>query len=74
MKLSIVIIGRNEERGIAKCVEAAQAASGEIGGAEMIFVDSHSTDRTAEIVRGLDATGDGRAADIVMPRERDLFR
>lgn len=52
MKLSIVIIGRNEERGITKCVEAAQAAASEIGGAEMIFVDSHSTDRTAEIVSG----------------------
>lgn len=52
MKLSIVIIGRNEERGIAKCVEAAQAVASEIGGAEMIFVDSHSTDRTAEIVSG----------------------
>ena len=52
MKLSIVIIGRNEQSGIAKCVEAAQAAAREIGGAEMIFVDSHSTDRTAEIVSG----------------------
>lgn len=52
MKLSIVIIGRNEERGIAKCVEAAQAAASEIDAAEMIFVDSHSTDRTAEIVSG----------------------
>jgi len=25
-------------------------------------------------VRGVDAAGDGRAADLVMPRERDLFR
>ena len=26
------------------------------------------------IVRGVDAAGDGRGADLVMPRERDLFR
>ena len=26
------------------------------------------------IVRGVDAVGDGRGADLVMPRERDLFR
>lgn len=49
----MVIIGRNEQSGIAKCIEAAQAAASEVGGAEMIFVDSHSTDRTAEIVREL---------------------
>ena len=28
----------------------------------------------AAIVRGVDAAGDGRATDLVMPRERDLFR
>jgi coenzyme F420-0:L-glutamate ligase/coenzyme F420-1:gamma-L-glutamate ligase len=28
----------------------------------------------AAIVRGLDVAGDGRAADLVMPAERDLFR
>lgn len=56
MKLSIVIIGRNEQSGIAKCIEAAQTAASEIGGAEMIFVDSHSTDRTVEIVRGFGVT------------------
>jgi coenzyme F420-0:L-glutamate ligase/coenzyme F420-1:gamma-L-glutamate ligase len=28
----------------------------------------------AAIVRGVDAAGDGRAADLVLPRERDLFR
>jgi coenzyme F420-0:L-glutamate ligase / coenzyme F420-1:gamma-L-glutamate ligase len=28
----------------------------------------------AAIVRGLDVTGDGSGADLVMPRERDLFR
>jgi F420-0:gamma-glutamyl ligase len=28
----------------------------------------------AAVVRGLDLQGDGTARDIVMPRERDLFR
>jgi coenzyme F420-0:L-glutamate ligase/coenzyme F420-1:gamma-L-glutamate ligase len=28
----------------------------------------------AAIVRGVDAAGDGRGADLIMPRERDLFR
>jgi len=28
----------------------------------------------AAIVRGLRASGEGRGADLVMPRERDLFR
>ncbi len=28
----------------------------------------------AALVRGLDVAGDGRASDLVMPRERDLFR
>lgn len=48
-KLSIVIIGRNEERGIHKCFEAAVAAASRIGSAEMIYVDSHSTDSTISI-------------------------
>lgn len=52
-ELSIVIIGRNEEQAIAKCVTAAQKAAAEIGGAEIIFVDSASTDRTAEIVSSM---------------------
>lgn len=49
-KVSIVIIGRNEERTIAKCVEAALAAADRIGGAEMTYVDSNSTDRTVSVV------------------------
>lgn len=52
-RVSIVIIGRNEERAIDKCVGAALAAAEQIGGAEIIFVDSASTDRTVEIVQSL---------------------
>ena len=28
----------------------------------------------AAIIRGIDVAGDGRGADLLMPRERDLFR
>lgn len=51
--LTIVVIGRNEESAITSCLHAALAAADEVGGAELIYVDSHSTDRTVEIVRGL---------------------
>ena len=50
-RVSIDIIGRNEERGIGECVEAALAAAEQIGGAETIFVDSASTDCTVSIVQ-----------------------
>lgn len=53
--ISIVIIGRNEERGIAACITAAQNAAAQIGGAEIIYVDSASTDATVEIAASLGA-------------------
>ena len=49
--VSIVIIGRNEEQSIEQCLTAAIAAAAQIGGAEIIFVDSASTDNTAAIVQ-----------------------
>lgn len=52
-KVSIVIIGRNEKGSIGKCIAAAKAAAEQIGGAEMIYVDSHSTDGTVSVVEGL---------------------
>jgi glycosyltransferase involved in cell wall biosynthesis len=54
-KVSIVIIGRNEERGIGKCLGAAKLAAEQIGGAEIIFVDSASTDDTARIAESFGA-------------------
>lgn len=50
-ELSIIMIGRNEETSIGKCVEAALRAADEIGGAKLIYVDSHSTDNTVAEVR-----------------------
>lgn len=51
--LSIVIIGRNEESGLAACISAANIAAEEIGGAEIIYVDSASTDSSVEIAAGM---------------------
>lgn len=42
------------------------------GAAELVMGKARSV--PAAIVRGVAATGDGRATDLVMPRERDLFR
>lgn len=42
------------------------------GAAELVMGKTNAV--PAAIVRGVDASGDGRAADLVMPRERDLFR
>jgi coenzyme F420-0:L-glutamate ligase/coenzyme F420-1:gamma-L-glutamate ligase len=49
------------------------AVADEIAGAAELVMGKRSG-IPAAIVRGVDATGNGLAADIVMPRERDLFR
>ncbi len=51
--LSVVVIGKNEERHIATCLRSVLAAAEAAGGAEVVYVDSVSTDRTVEIVRAL---------------------
>ncbi len=48
-KLTVVIIGRNEEQFIAKSIGSALAAESLLAGVEVIFVDSASTDRSVEI-------------------------
>jgi coenzyme F420-0:L-glutamate ligase/coenzyme F420-1:gamma-L-glutamate ligase len=49
------------------------ALADEIAGAAQLVMGK--TDGIpAAIVRGLKAKGDGRGSDLVMPRERDLFR
>ena len=42
------------------------------GAAELVMGKANRV--PAAIVRGVDACGEGRATDLVMPRERDLFR
>ena len=47
--ISIVVIGRNEEKNIARCLESCLAADWD--NKEIIYCDSESTDRTVEIAR-----------------------
>jgi glycosyltransferase involved in cell wall biosynthesis len=49
-KISLIVITRNEEELIGQCLKSAAAFCD-----ELIVVDSFSTDRTAEIARGLGA-------------------
>lgn len=51
--ISVLIPARNEELGIAACVESVLASRGV--DLEVIVLDDHSTDRTAEIVREIAA-------------------
>lgn len=45
MKLSVVVITKNEEANLARCLESVRFAD------QIVVVDSHSTDRTVEIAR-----------------------
>jgi len=50
LRLSIVVVCRNEERNIARCLSSVVSASRLVdGGVEVIVADSASTDRTVEI-------------------------
>lgn len=48
-KLSVVIIGRNEEQFIAGAVQSVLAVADRIAGLEVIFADSASTDRSVDV-------------------------
>lgn len=50
MKLSVIIITRNEEKNIARAIRSVSFAD------EIIVVDAESTDRTVEIAKSLGAT------------------
>jgi peptidoglycan/LPS O-acetylase OafA/YrhL len=51
--LSVVVIAKNEEKTIGRCLESVQVAARRIGGAEILLVDSASSDRTIPIARSL---------------------
>lgn len=50
-KLTVVIIGRNEEQFIGGAIESVLKAQSKIPGLEVIFADSASTDRSVEIAK-----------------------
>ncbi len=62
--VSLLIPARNEEAGIAECVQSALAGEGV--DLEVIVMDDHSTDRTADIVRKL-AHDDARVRLVSAP-------
>ncbi len=49
--LSIVIIGRNEETHIQRCLKSVMAASRDLKDVEVLYVDSASTDNTIELAK-----------------------
>ena len=51
MTLSVIIIGRNEESHIERCLRSVLQGTRDIPGTEIIYADSASTDRTIGIVR-----------------------
>lgn len=51
IRLSVIIIGKNEENHIKLCIQSVLKATTRIKGTEIIYVDSASTDRTVEIAR-----------------------
>ncbi|MCI0393137.1 MAG: glycosyltransferase [Acidobacteria bacterium] len=51
--LSVVVIGRNEETYITDCLRSVLTAIAQVGSAEVVYVDSASTDRTVELARAL---------------------
>ncbi|MBI1764943.1 MAG: glycosyltransferase [Acidobacteria bacterium] len=54
MKLfSIVVIGKNEEAHLGDCLRSVLVAAEEIGNAEIVYVDSASTDHSVEIAQAL---------------------
>ena len=55
MKLAVIILTHNEERHIAACIESAAFAD------EILVIDDHSTDRTAELARAAGARVIARA-------------
>ncbi len=51
MKLSVVVIGRNEGARLARCLESVQAMDKDTFSVEIVYVDSASTDGSIAIAR-----------------------
>jgi glycosyltransferase involved in cell wall biosynthesis len=52
MYLSCVIVARNEEKNIARCIESIERCTKELREIEILLVDSCSSDRTVAIAKG----------------------
>jgi len=65
-RLAVVVITKNEERQIARCLESTRWAD------ELIIVDDESGDRTAEIARGYGARVITHRSDGNFDRQRNL--
>ncbi|HWG54963.1 MAG TPA: coenzyme F420-0:L-glutamate ligase [Gaiellaceae bacterium] len=66
------LTGTRDERGYELHATQIAVADEIAGAAELVLGKTNAT--PAAVVRGLDVRGDGRGSDLVMPRERDLFR
>lgn len=52
MKLSVIIVARNEERNIARCIESVLKQTEKISDVEILLADSASMDKTVDIANG----------------------
>jgi glycosyltransferase involved in cell wall biosynthesis len=68
MELTVIVPARNEEQSLGDCLQSLAAQSEEIFELgrdwELIVVDDHSTDRTAEIARGFRGVTLMKAAEL----------
>jgi len=64
--------GRRDSAGYELHATEIAGADEIAGAAELVMGKTHGI--PAAIVRGVEVAGDGRGADLLMPRERDLFR
>ena len=55
MSISAVVIGRNEQALLPACLRSILAAAEEVGGLDLLYVDSASSDQSVEAALGLGA-------------------
>jgi coenzyme F420-0:L-glutamate ligase/coenzyme F420-1:gamma-L-glutamate ligase len=66
------LVGTRDSQGYELHATEIAVADEIAGAAELVMGKTRGI--PAAIVRGLDVAGDGAATDLVMPRDRDLFR